>query len=74
MQVVGGLAFPYVSVATGISYMLGRALYSFGYIHRGPKGRMLGSLISDISLVVLTGTAIATGLFMTQGRFRLTAQ
>merc|ERR1711862_262747 len=43
--IISGLVYPHASVCFGIVYMIGRTLYSFGYYHRGPKGRKLGAII-----------------------------
>ena len=50
--------FPHLSAGLGVVYMIGRTLYSVGYYHRGPRGRILGSLICDISLLGLCGAAL----------------
>jgi hypothetical protein len=63
-QMVGGWTFPRLSVGAALVYMIGRSLFSFGYIHRGPKGRILGGILSDLSLLSLTGAAIVTGCIL----------
>jgi len=52
-----GVAFPKLSSLFGLFYVLGRVLYGRGYSKNGPKGRMLGGLIShlgDLPLLILT--------------------
>jgi len=55
---VSGLFYPRVSSALGIAYIIGRQLYAHGYRKEGPKGRLLGAGILDVSLIGLLGTGI----------------
>ena len=52
---VGGLFFPKPAAIAGVSYIVGRFLYTFGYRNSGPKGRMVGALVLDLALLSLLG-------------------
>eukprot|EP01134_Creolimax_fragrantissima_P001498 CFRG1498T1 len=54
---ISGLFYPALTVGTGIAFIVGRALYSQGYAKKGPQGRLVGVLISDLCLLVLFGAA-----------------
>lgn len=48
MQLIAGLRFPMVTAILGGVYLLGRLLFSIGYLMGGPKGRMIGAPIMMI--------------------------
>ncbi|PVZ97752.1 hypothetical protein BB558_006284 [Smittium angustum] len=50
---IGGLFYPKMSAVLGGIYILGRAVYSFGYSRFGPQGRWAGVLMVDLSLLGL---------------------
>lgn len=50
---IGGLLYPYVAVAFGGLYILGRILFHIGYIRKGPRGRAIGFILCQISATVL---------------------
>jgi len=52
-----GLVYPVTSATCGGLWVVGRIIYGYGYATGGPKGRMLGGIIShlgDIPLVIIT--------------------
>ena len=46
--VLNGLVYPCYSALFGIIYVIGRVIYGFFYARDGPKGRMIGSIISHL--------------------------
>ena len=48
-----GIFCPRLSVVFGLLYIFGRAVYALGYRSQGAKGRLIGALLIDISLLVL---------------------
>lgn len=61
-KILGGLVFPKAASILGIVYMAGRTLHTIGYLLRGPTGRIIGSMVSDLAMLGLCGTAIAAGV------------
>lgn len=55
---VAGLSLPWLAGAFGWAYFAGRVLYTFGYLKAGPKGRLVGVLLQDVSLLALLVLAI----------------
>jgi uncharacterized membrane protein YecN with MAPEG domain len=45
---------------TGLIYIIGRELYSQGYRRSGSKGRLVGALILDVTLLILWSMALYT--------------
>ena len=45
MQLFAGLYFPVTTAIIGAVYLIGRILFTYGYISGGPKGRMIGAPI-----------------------------
>ena len=41
-----------LAVICGFSIFFGRVIYSFGYCAKGPKGRLAGAIIYDLSFLV----------------------
>jgi len=58
MLIVGGLAYPCASAVLGWIYFVGRIIYTFGYVAKGPKGRVVGALILDVGLLGLLGVSV----------------
>jgi len=48
---IGGINLPIASASFGLIYLVGRIIYSIGYIKSGPKGRTFGGVIKDVGLV-----------------------
>ncbi len=55
---VAGLFFPQYSVYGGIAWIVGRELYTYGYINNGPSGRMIGAGIADIAALIVFGLGV----------------
>ena len=45
MQLFAGLYLPLTTAIIGGVYLIGRSLFSYGYVAGGPKGRMIGAPI-----------------------------
>lgn len=43
-----GFVYPITSAIYGAIWIIGRAIYAYGYTQHGPNGRMVGGLISHI--------------------------
>jgi hypothetical protein len=56
--VVAGFYFPTFAAGCGAFWVVGREIYSFGYISGGANGRMVGAGISDLALLVAFGAAV----------------
>jgi glutathione S-transferase len=50
---IGGLLYPWVAVAFGGAYIVGRIIFTIGYMTKGPRGRGIGFAICMISGTVL---------------------
>ena len=55
---VAGLFHPTTAGYLGATYFVGRALYAYGYVASGPKGRLPGVILVDIALLGLSGMAL----------------
>ena len=65
MLVVGGLRYPEYAAGFGGAWILGRIIYSIGYIGGGPKWRVPGFIITMLGgMVPLMGVAIASAGYM----------
>jgi len=53
LLLLGGLYEPFWSAVAGFTFFLGRILYSIGYKAKGPQGRLVGALISEVALLPL---------------------
>jgi len=58
-QLLSGLFFPKLAGILGAMYIAGRALYAYGYMAKGPKGRSMGGLILDVALVAMFVASLA---------------
>eukprot|EP01121_Diplochlamys_sp_Union-15-3_P009858 TRINITY_DN2710_c0_g1_i1.p1 TRINITY_DN2710_c0_g1~~TRINITY_DN2710_c0_g1_i1.p1 ORF type:complete len:151 (-),score=18.27 TRINITY_DN2710_c0_g1_i1:14-466(-) len=58
LLVVSGIFYPRWSSLWTVVYIVGRQLYSMGYQSYGAGGRIYGTVLLDVSLVVLLITAI----------------
>ena len=45
MQLFAGLQWPIPTMAIGVVYLIGRIIYTCGYMRGGPKGRYIGAAI-----------------------------
>jgi len=69
MTLLAGLSAPYLASAAGFAYAIGRFMYSYGYINKGPKGRELGAVIANGSFLALSGLSFFTGYKFLRGAF-----
>jgi len=52
-ELLSGLFFPRFTTVLGLLYIVGRLLYGIGYRKSGPRGRLVGVLIVDVTLLLL---------------------
>jgi len=57
LMIIGGLSFPIVTTVAGFVWLIGRALYAYGY-YKSSKGRRIGS-VYHIGEIMLLGVAVA---------------
>lgn len=50
---ISGLRYPRVAVIGGIVYIIARYIYALGYRMKGPNGRAVGAIVSDLALLAL---------------------
>jgi hypothetical protein len=50
---IGGLFFPDYATYAGAAWIVGRELYTYGYMTKGPNGRGVGAGIADIGMFAL---------------------
>ena len=55
--IIGGIYYPIQAASFGLVQILGRALYGVMYSLNGPKGRIIGVLMTNIALI---GTLVLT--------------
>lgn len=58
---LSGLFFPRFAAVTGIGMIVGRELYTRGYISKGPSGRSLGAAVFDVGIVLCAGATLYGG-------------
>lgn len=73
MHFVAGVYFPVVASALGVALIIGRFIYSVGYVSGGPKGRVLGAIIGDLVLLGQFGISLASGILFVTGRSTVVA-
>ena len=57
LMLINGLVMPRAAAALGLIWVLGRVIYGLGYTYYGPRGRMVGGLLShvgDFPLILMT--------------------
>jgi uncharacterized membrane protein YecN with MAPEG domain len=59
---IAGIAMPEIGALVGFGYFAGRLIYAIGYRTNGPKGRIIGATILDITLLGLIVLAVISGL------------
>ena len=57
---IAGLSYTRVAFWFGLCYIIGREIYSQGYRRSGSKGRLVGVLILDLSLLSIWSMALYT--------------
>ena len=61
---IAGLKHPWVAVAFGGAYIVGRIVFHIGYSIKGPKGRMAGFIMSMIAATVLFAFSLVSPIQM----------
>jgi ABC-type multidrug transport system permease subunit len=64
---MSGLSYNRMTFLTGLIYIIGRELYSQGYRRSGSKGRLVGALIIDLTLLILWSMASYTCFYWGNG-------
>ncbi|KXJ92832.1 hypothetical protein Micbo1qcDRAFT_160661 [Microdochium bolleyi] len=59
---IAGLSYPVYAAGLGATWTTGRAVYALGYTGAGPKGRVVGSVVSSLSGFVLLGMSVASAI------------
>ena len=57
---IAGVSYPRWTFIAGLLYILGREIYSQGYRRSGSKGRMIGVVIVDVTLLFLWSMSLYT--------------
>jgi glutathione S-transferase len=60
MLLIGGIRHPRIATGAGLTWILGRILFAFGYYTGDPSKRHRGSILIFPSMLVLLGTAVST--------------
>lgn len=55
---ISGIFFPLYASYGGVAWIVGRELYTYGYMNNGPSGRMIGATLADIAALVLFGFGV----------------
>lgn len=66
MLLIAGIYFPVPTAIMGLIHIIGRLVYSIGYTNNGPKGRLIGVLLNDLTILGFLGLGIASGVMMIQ--------
>ena len=53
LLLVAGISHPTIAGSFGLTYFVGRILFTFGYVSRGPAGRIAGALLLDVGILGL---------------------
>ncbi|KAJ2785125.1 hypothetical protein H4R18_000713 [Coemansia javaensis] len=57
MLLLAGLFQPGLAAGLGASYIVGRFFYGWGYVAKGPRGRVAGGLVNALSFLGLVAVA-----------------
>ena len=68
LLVAGGIYYPVISASFGLVTFIGRFVYALGYSSLGPKGRLIGAVLSNIGLFGTLGLSITTAILFIQGK------
>lgn len=60
IAIIAGIGFPQYAFAIDIIYVIGRLLFSIGYMSSGPSGRLTGALICDFAILANLGLSVAS--------------
>ena len=63
-MVLGGLVYPVWSAIFGGIWTVSRVLYGYGYAKNGPKGRLVGGILSHLGDIPLIGLVLKIGYDM----------
>jgi len=55
-----GIMYPRFAVVLGWVFMIGRTLYTIGYLRHGPEGRRIGARVAGTAHMLLALAAVAT--------------
>jgi glutathione S-transferase len=61
---IAGLLYPWVAVGFGGGYILGRILFTIGYMQKGPRGRVIGFILCQITATVLFAFSLVSPIEM----------
>jgi len=64
---IAGLIYTKITLIAGIVFMIGRALYGYGYTQQGPRGRRMGSRVAGAAQVIILILAIISCYELTGG-------
>ena len=59
-----GFRFQWIALGLGSAIILGRLLFSVGYVMKGPRGRMVGALLTQLSILASYIACIVTCVFL----------
>ena len=72
MQLFAGLQWPIPTMVIGVVYLIGRILYTYGYMSGGPKGRIIGvPLIMLVQMFMPIYTIVAMAMLAQQEKITL---
>lgn len=61
---IAGLKFEYYAIGFGAAYLIGRTIYSIGYVRSGSKGRTFGAILLDLALLGLIVVAFMSCFYL----------
>lgn len=73
LVLIGGVYYPLVQVGFAVVLIISRLIYAVGYASGGPKGRLIGAILSNVGLFGSFSLSITTGIKMCQGIIPATA-
>lgn len=65
--VFAGLYYPVPAACLGLAIIIGRLVYAIGYASKGPQGRVVGVILSNIGFLGCFGLSITSAVNMIQG-------
>lgn len=65
---IAGIYFPLTAAALGVIFGVFKLNFALGYKKSGPRGRLVGAVGSELSLLGLLGLSIASGYLFLQGQ------
>jgi glutathione S-transferase len=67
LVLIAGLYFPIPAAALGLGIIIGRILYSIGYVTKGPQGRRIGVIINDLAFLGAFVLAFISSIYFILG-------